>query len=307
MSVKKSKLSEDEMTAINFDDAVFEEQRQVLFGLAYRMLGSVADAEDVVQDAFLRWQAADRSDVQSPKAFLTTVATRLAVDRLRRRRRERESYIGPWLPEPLVTDDSMRESSAELAESLSLAFLTLLEKLQPVERAVFLLHDVFQYSHDEIAAIVEKSPQNCRQILSRAKEHLGTGRPRFQPEPARQQALLQQFLATCSSGDVPALARMLVEDVVMVSDGGGKVNAAKKVVRGPAMVAKALVGLARKGAAGLALRFVSLNGAPSLLLCAADRVDTAVNFDFTADGRIAAVHIVRNPEKLARLSIQDEE
>jgi RNA polymerase sigma-70 factor (ECF subfamily) len=292
------------MATVDHDDSAFEEQRQVLFGLAYRMLGSVADAEDVVQDAFLRWQAADRSDVQSPKAFLTTVATRLAVDRLRRRRRERESYIGPWLPEPLVTDDAV-PNSAELAESLSLAFLTLLEKLQPVERAVFLLHDVFQYSHDEIAAIVEKSPQNCRQILSRAKEHLGRGRPRFHPEPARQQALLQQFLATCRSGDVPALARMLVEDVVMVSDGGGKVNAAKKVVRGPAMVAKALVGLARKGAAGLALRFVSLNGAPSVLLCAADRVDTAVNFDFTADGRIVAVHIVRNPEKLARLGVAD--
>ena len=291
------------MSAINFDDAVFEEQRPVLFGLAYRMLGSVADAEDVVQEVFLRWQGADRSDVQSPKAFLTTVATRLAVDQLRRRQRERESYVGPWLPEPLVTDDPLLETRAELAESLSLAFLTLLEKLQPVERAVFLLHDVFQYSHDEIAAIVERSPENCRQILSRSKQHLAAGRPRFRPEPARQQALLEQFLATCRSGDVPALARMLVEDVAMVSDGGGRVNAAKKVVRGPALVARALVGLARKGAAGLALRFTSLNGAPSVLLCTADRVDTAVNFDFTADGRIAAVHIVRNPEKLVRLAV----
>src|SRR5262249_41672335 len=133
------------LTSMNHDNEVFEEQRPVLFGLAYRMLGSVADAEDVVQEAWLRWRSADRGQVQSPKAFLTTVATRLSVDHLRRRQRERETYIGPWLPEPLVTDDSSRESNAELAESLSLAFLTLLEKLQPVERAVFLLHDVFQY------------------------------------------------------------------------------------------------------------------------------------------------------------------
>jgi RNA polymerase sigma-70 factor (ECF subfamily) len=290
------------MTVGNFDDAVFGEQRPVLFGLAYRMLGSVADAEDVVQEAFLRWQAADRGDVQSPRAFLTTVATRLAVDQLRRRQRERETYIGPWLPEPLVTDDAMQESRAELAESLSLAFLTLLEKLQPLERAVFLLHDVFQYSHDEIAAIVEKSPENCRQILARAKQHLAAARPRFRPEPARQQALLEQFLATCQSGDVPAHARMLVEDVVLMSDGGGKVQAARKSIRGPDMVARALVGLARKTAGAFTIRFVSLNGARSVLLCAPGGIDSALNLEFTADGRIAAVHIVRNPEKLGRLS-----
>src|SRR5262245_60144202 len=294
-------LRGDEMAEVDFDDEVFEEQRSVLFGLAYRMLGSVADAEDVVQEAWLRWQSAERGQVQSPKAFLTTVATRLSLDQLRRRQRERETYIGPWLPEPLVTDDSMRESSAELAESLSLAFLTLLEKLQPIERAVFLLHDVFQYSHDEIAAIVEKSSQNCRQILSRAKEHLEAGRPRFQPEPARQQALLEQFLATCRSGDVPALAQLLVEDVVMVSDGGGKASAAKKVVRGPESVARALTGFARKGAAGLSVRFATLNGTRGVLLCSPARIDSALNLEFTADGRIAAVHIVRNPEKLVRL------
>ena len=296
-------LRGDDMADVDFDDEVFEVQRPVLFGLAYRMLGSVTDAEDVVQDAWLRWQSAERGAVQSPKAFLTTVATRLSVDQLRRRQLERETYIGPWLPEPLVTDDSMRESSAELAESLSLAFLTLLEKLQPVERAVFLLHDVFQYSHDEIAAIVEKSPQNCRQILSRAKEHLSSGRPRFRPEPARQQALLEQFLATCQSGDVPALAQLLIEDVVMVSDGGGKVSAAKKVVRGPEMVARALTGLARKGAAGLSVRFATLNGSRGVLLCSPAGIDSAVNLEFAADGRIAAVHIVRNPEKLARLAV----
>ena len=152
-------------------EAVFEEQRPVLFGLAYRMLGSVADADDVVQDAFLRWQAADRSDVQSPKAFLTTVATRLAVDQLRRRRRERESYIGPWLPEPLVTDDAA-PNSAELAESLSLAFLTMLEKLQPVERAVFLLHDVHGYTDVEIATMTNTARSTVRSQLHRARKLL---------------------------------------------------------------------------------------------------------------------------------------
>jgi RNA polymerase sigma-70 factor (ECF subfamily) len=291
---------------MNHNNEVFEAQRPVMFGLAYRMLGSVADAEDVVQEAWLRWQSADRGDVQSPRAFLTTVATRLSVDQLRRRQRERETYIGPWLPEPLVTDDTTREKSAELAESLSLAFLTLLEKLQPVERAVFLLHDVFQYSHDEIGAIVEKSSQNCRQILSRAKEHLAAGRPRFRPEPARQQALLEQFLATCQSGDVPALAQLLIEDVVLVADGGGKATAAKKVVRGPELVARALTGFARKGAAGLSVRFATLNGTRSVLLHSPAGIDSALNLEFAADGRIAAVHIVRNPEKLARLATPSE-
>jgi len=285
-------------------ETVFEEQRPVLFGLAYRMLGSVADAEDVVQESYLRWQAADRGDVQSPKAFLVTVATRLALDQLRRRKRERETYVGPWLPEPLLTDDSADEC-AEMAESLSLAFLTLLEKLQPVERAVFLLHEVFQYSHDDIAAMVEKSRENCRQILMRAKQHLAAGRPRFRPEPAQQQALLGQFLETCRSGDVAALARLLVDDAVMVSDGGGKAQAARKIVRGAAMVARALVGLAKKKAVGFETRFATVNGVYSLLMCGPGFVDTLVNFEFTSDGRVAAVHIVRNPDKLTHLPVPE--
>jgi len=290
------------VTTVENIETVFEEQRSVLFGLAYRMLGSVADAEDIVQESYLRWQAIDRASVQSPRAFLITVATRLAVDQLRRRKRERETYIGPWLPEPLVTDDRA-DDCAEMAESLSLAFLTLLEKLQPLERAVFLLHEVFQYSHDDIAAIVEKSRENCRQILSRARQHLAARRSRFRPEPAQQQALLGQFLETCRSGDVSALARLLVEDAVMVSDGGGKASAAKKIVRGAAIVARALVGLAKKKSVGFETRFATINGVTSLLLCTPEFVDTVVNFEFTADGRISAVHIVRNPDKLIHVAV----
>jgi RNA polymerase sigma-70 factor, ECF subfamily len=293
------------MTTIENIETVFEEQRPVLFGLAYRMLGSVADAEDIVQESYLRWQAADRGDVQSPRAFLVTVATRLALDQLRRRKRERETYVGPWLPEPLVTDDNA-DDCAEMAESLSLAFLTLLEKLQPIERAVFLLHEVFQYSHDDISAIVEKSPENCRQILSRARQHLAARRPRFRPEPAQQQALLGQFLTTCRSGDVVALARMLVDDAVLMSDGGGKAQAARKIVRGSAMVARALVGLAKKKAVGFETRFATVNGVSSLLLCAGGAIDSVVNFEFTSDGRIAAVHIVRNPDKLTHVPVPED-
>ncbi len=295
------------MPATEQDDAVFAEHQPMIFGLAYRMLGSVADAEDIVQETFLRWQGTDRDRVESPKSFLATVATRLSVDQLRRRQRDRETYVGPWLPEPLVTGDSDQASQAELADSLSLAFLTLLERLQPVERAVFLLHDVFQYSHDEIAGIVEKSPENCRQILSRSKQHLTAGRPRFRAEPARQQALLEQFLQTCRSGNVAALVALLTEDVVMLSDGGGKVQAARKPIRGAISVARALAGLTRKTAGLFTRRFVTLNGVPSVLLYLGDRVDTALNLEFTADGRISSVHLVRNPEKLARLPVADRQ
>lgn len=295
------------MATIERDDAVFTEHQPMIFGLAYRMLGSVADAEDVVQETFLRWQGTDRDGIASPKSFLATVATRLSVDQLRRRQRERETYVGPWLPEPILTDDSDQASQAELAESLSLAFLTLLERLQPIERAVLLLHDVFQYSHDEIAGIVEKSPENCRQILSRSKQHLTAGRPRFRAEPARQQALLEQFLQTCRSGDVPALVAMLTEDVVLLSDGGGKVQAARKPIRGALATARALAGLTRKTAGLFTLRFVTLNGVPSVLLCQGSRVDSALNLEFAADGRISSVHIVRNPEKLARLPVAQHE
>lgn len=284
----------------NVDD-VFAAQRELLFGLAYRMLGSVADAEDVVQDAYLRWRETDAERVKSPRAYLTTVATRLAIDRLRALRRERETYVGPWLPEPLAAQDAPGPSRAELAESLSLAFLALLESLQPVERAVFLLHEVFAYDHDEIAPIVEKNPENCRQILSRARKQLQMGRPRFDPRPERQQALLEQFIATCRSGDLPALVGMLTEDVVFYSDGGGKASAARVPIFGADKVARLLLGLTRKASPNIVPRFHDVNGQLALVRYEDGAVRDVTVLETAPDGRICAIRAVRNPDKLSRV------
>jgi RNA polymerase sigma-70 factor (ECF subfamily) len=282
-------------------DAIFEQHRELLFGLAYRMLGSVADAEDVVQDAYLRWRTADVAQIESPKAYLTTAATRLAIDRLRLLRRRREAYLGPWLPEPLITEDSPAVSRTELAESLSLAFLVMLESLQPVERAVFLLHEAFQYGHDEIAPIVEKSPENCRQILSRARKQLSQGAPRFEPQPDRQQALLEQFLATCQTGDLPALVGMLTEDVVFYSDGGGKASAARVPICGADKVARLLRGLARKSSPAVAAQFMKVNGQLALVRSEDGRTRDVTILETAGDGRICAIRVIRNPDKLRRI------
>ncbi len=291
-------MSTEEQTTL---DEVFEQHRELLFGLAYRMLSSVADAEDVVQDAYLRWRAAREDNVQSPKAYLTTVATRLAIDRLRTLRRERETYVGPWLPEPVTTPSAQPPSRVELAESLSLAFLVLLENLQPVERAVFLLHEVFQYNHDEIASIVEKSPDNCRQILSRARKQLTLGKPRFDPRPERQQALLEQFLVTCQSGDLSALVGMLTEDVVVYSDGGGKASAARVPIRGADKVSRLLRGLARKAGPDIVVRFQNFNGQLAIVRYQAGETRDVTLLETAADGRIRTICSIRNPEKLARV------
>lgn len=282
------------------NDSVFEAERPRLFGLAYRMLGSVADAEDVVQDAFLRWRSA-AGDVRSAKAYLATVVTRLAIDRLRVVRQQRETYVGPWLPEPLVTEDAPPDAQAELAESLSLAFLALLESLQPVERAVFLLHEAFQYSHDEIAAIVEKTPEHCRQILSRARKQLNSGRPRFRPRPEQQRALVERFIQSCRTGDVPALVEMLVKDVVFTSDGGGKAAAARVPIRGADKVARLLCGVTRKGGSALAARFLNVNGQLAIVRYEGDAARDVTLLDFAEDGRIRAIHGIRNPDKLRRI------
>lgn len=291
-------MTTEEQTTL---DEVFEQHRELLFGLAYRMLSSVADAEDVVQDAYLRWRAAREDNVQSPKAYLTTVATRLAIDRLHALRRERETYVGPWLPEPVTTPSAQPPSRAELAESLSLAFLVLLESLQPVERAVFLLHEVFQYGHDEIASIVGKSPDNCRQILSRARKQLTLGKPRFDPRPERQRALLEQFLATCQSGDLSALVGMLTEDVVVYSDGGGRASAARVPIRGPDKVARLLRGVTRKAGPNMIVRLLNVNGQLAIVRYEAGQTRDVTLIETVPDGRICAIRILRNPDKLARI------
>lgn len=282
------------------NDEVFETERSHLFGLAYRMLGSVADAEDVVQDAFLRWRSAE-GEIRSAKAYLTTVVTRLAIDRLRLARQQRETYIGPWLPEPLATEQAPPDAQAELAESLSLAFLALLESLQPIERAVFLLHEAFQYSHDEIAAIVEKTPDNCRQILSRARKQLHSGRPRFRPQPDEQRALVERFLQTCQTGDVPALVAMLVEDAEFTSDGGGKASAARVPIRGAEKVARLLRGLTRKASSAAVVRLLRVNGQLAIVRDEAGATCDVTLLEFAADGRIRGIQVIRNPDKLRRI------
>ena len=275
--------------------ATFHEQRPLLFSIAYRMLGQAADAEDMIQETFLRWQKVADGEVESPRGFLSTVITRLCIDHLRSAQKKREDYVGPWLPEPIVTEEPQ-----ELADSLTMAFLVLLESLSPVERAAFLLREVFDYDYDEVARIVEKSEANCRQLVSRAREHIGARRSRFTATAQQRDRLVRQFMETCANGDLEALEAMLAEEVTLMSDGGGKEPAALNPIHGPVRVAKFLAGVTKKAQPGLEPRVVSINGQPGLILSRDGRARSAVILDFDG-GRIRGVYIVVNPEKLVSL------
>jgi RNA polymerase sigma-70 factor, ECF subfamily len=277
-------------------DELFNEYRPLLFSIAYRMLGSVMDAEDMVQEAFLRWQRAAHAEVTSPKAYLTAIITRLSIDHLGAAYVRRESYVGPWLPEPLVTEGEAMTDMAALADSISLAFLVLLERLTPVERAVFLLHEVFGYPYEEIAGIVEKNAANCRQIGQRARRHIHADRPRFDPSPAEQERLTQQFIASCTSGDLGALVAILADDITLWADSDGKVAAARRPVHGAENVARFLIGGLAKAQIPITTRVMRINGQPGLIVRAGDIVYATV-LDI-ADGRIQAIRTVANPEKL---------
>ncbi len=277
-------------------EAQFQELRPLLFALAYRMLGTRADAEDVVQEAWLRWQAAD-ADVRSPKSFLTTVVARLALDALKSAHRKRETYTGPWLPEPLVEPSGA--GPIEMAESLSLAFLHVLESLSPPERVAFLLHEAFDTGYAEIASVLDTSEANCRQLVRRARQHLHERRPRFAVDRVRHQQVLEQFLATCATGDPAPLTVMLSERVVVYSDGGGKVPSALQPVQGADRVARLLTGLARKGAAGGRVEFAEINGEPGAVLIAQGTPVSVISIDIGPDGLIRGVFLVNNPQKLA--------
>ena len=281
-------------------DESFEDLRGYLFSLAYRMLGSVGDAEDVVQEAYLRWQKAP-PDVESPKAFLSKVATRLCIDQLKSARVRRESYVGPWLPEPLITDESPGpEDTAEQADSLSLAFLVVLESLSPTERAIFLLREVFEYDYEEISDIVGLTEANCRQIAHRAKQHIASRRPRFSASQEKRDELTYRFLAACGLGDVDSLIELLTEDVALYSDGGGQVKAARKPILGPPKVARFLLGIIKKADPGLSTRIVTVNGQPAVALFDGDELNTVVALDLDAEA-IRTVHIIVNPDKLQLL------
>lgn len=279
-----------------------ERYRPRLFGIAYRMLGSVTDAEDAVQEAYLRWEHARArgEHIAAPKGWLVTVVTRLCLDQLRSARRQRETYIGPWLPEPLIQvpgPDAVE--AAELTESLSMAFLILLERLSPVERAVLLLHDVFGYAHAEISALVGKSETACRQMLRRARERIGGGQPRFQAAIEDGNRLAAEFLSACTEGDLPRLLALLAEDVELVADGGGKVPSVRHPLRGADLVAPFLLRIAQLAPAGWTATLVMVNGEPGIVARYADGRPLSVMSLALVEGRIAAIRIVNNPDKLS--------
>jgi RNA polymerase sigma-70 factor, ECF subfamily len=279
----------------------FNLHRPLLFSIAYRMLGTVTDAEDMVQETFLRWQQTANETVRSAKTYLSTIVTRLCIDHLRSVRVQREQYVGTWLPEPMLTQQSHHPTDLmELAESLSIAFLAVLERLSPIERAVFLLRDVFDYDYDEIGQMVGKSPANCRQILSRAKQHLSDQRPRFPVPRTQQEQITAQFLDASAKGDLPDLLLLLAKDVTFYSDGGGKVVAALKPIHGAQKVARMLLAIRRKWLLNSLSRLVEINGQPGIVQYLDGNIHSAMTFEII-DGFIQSIYSVRNPEKLKQV------
>jgi RNA polymerase sigma-70 factor (ECF subfamily) len=276
----------------------FEALRPRLFGIAYRMLGSRSDAEDVVQEAWIRLSNA--SDVAQPEGYLVTIVTRLCIDHLRSGWTRRAEYIGPWLPEPLPTEGHDPGRDVERLEMLSLAVLRVVERLEPLERAVFLLREVFGYGYEEVSAMVDRRPDHCRQIAHRARQRVRATRPRREADPREHRLLLERFLQAAHGGDVEALETMLVEDAVALSDSGGKVSSARRPVRGRNAVARFVTGIMKKAPADVRMENAELNGLPAVLAHTGEGLVLALTID-VRDGRIAEVLSVRNPEKLARL------
>jgi RNA polymerase sigma-70 factor, ECF subfamily len=292
------------------DSAVsFEPHRRRLLGLAYRMLGSVSEAEDAVQDTYLRWHAADRDRVSDPRAFLTTTTTRICLDTLKSARVRRETYVGPWLPEPVLDTTALApDAQTELAEDLSFALLLALDRLSPLERAAFLLHDVFDCSFEEVAGALGRSEAACRQLASRARAHVRAARPHgisavhARPESSNHQQLVSAFIEAARSGDVQALMGMLADDVRLTTDGGGKVTAALNVIEGADRAARFVVGAVSKGLPdGSIIRAASINGLPGAVAYRPDHSVQTVAFEIV-DNRIHAIYAVSNPEKLSHLT-----
>lgn len=278
------------------DAASFVEHRQMLFGIAYRLLGSVSEAEDVVQDAYLRWQRVDTDTVDSPAAYLTTVVTRLAIDHLRSARVKREQYVGPWLPEPLVASDGI-EAGAELADSLSTAFLVVLESLSPSERAAFVLREVFDYPYADVAEILDRSEAACRQLVHRAKEAVAARRPRFPASASQRERLTRRFLEACGTGDVEPLLGLLTEDATLVSDGGDKAKAAKRPIVGRDKVVRFLRGILPAAPPDAVAEMSWVNGGPGIVVRVDGTAFLVATLDCVGDA-IAGVHLIVNPDKL---------
>jgi RNA polymerase sigma-70 factor, ECF subfamily len=291
--------------------ASFEPWRRRLLGLAYRMLGSIADAEDAVQETWLRWHAADRDKVLDPRAFLMTTTARICLDLLTSARARREEYAGPWLPEPVVDTAALApDSHTELAEDLSIALLLTLDRLSPLERAAFLLHDVFDFSFAEVANTLERSEAACRQLANRARTHVREARPRgATPPPPRSgeidtkhERLMSAFLNATRSGDLDGLMRLLASDVRVVTDGGGKAAAALNVLKGADRAARFLIGAARKGwRDDFTLRYATINGLPGIIVDAPEGPVQTAAFEIQ-DSVIQALYVVRNPDKLRHVA-----
>jgi len=280
------------------DVIVFEEWRSLLFGIAYRMLGSAADAEDMVQEACLRWLQRDQRAIESVRAYLVTIVTRLCIDQLGSARVQRATYTGPWLPEPIVMDDT---SAVEQADTLSLAFLVLLEELTPPERAAYLLHDVFGYRFDEVADTMGRTTAGCRQLASRARSRIENRRQRFDADARHGRELTRQFVLACATGDLEGLNEMLAEDVVVWTDGGGVVRAAMRPVVGRHRSSRFLINVAKKLSGSP--REVTLNGQPAMIMVDEGKVVATLVLDIL-DGRVIGVRSVTNPHKLEHLRHQ---
>ncbi|WP_200207718.1 RNA polymerase sigma-70 factor [Micromonospora coerulea] len=290
----------------NLDQQVFNQHRNLLFSVAYRILGTAADAEDAVQDAWIKWSASDRAQVADPKAYLARIVSNLALERLRSTRHKREMYVGPWLPEPILTSGDAAEAVMD-AESVSMAMLMVLETLSPLERAVFVLKEVFGFSHAEIAAAVERSEAAVRQTAHRAREHVRARRPRFTADRSRQREVTERFFAAATGGDINALMELLSPDVTLWTDGGGKVRQAMRPVVGASTVAAwfAAIGtVTYQGVepADMNAELVEINGGLGIVFSGVGRVIATVTFDFDTHGRVTAIHNVANPEKLRAIA-----
>jgi RNA polymerase sigma-70 factor (ECF subfamily) len=286
-------------------DDEFARHRDRLFGLAYRMTGSVADAEDAVQEAWLRWRRTERTSVRNPEAWLVSVVTRLTIDRLRSAQVRREQYVGPWLPEPLVGGplvDTEPEAAAEMADSLTFAFLVLLDELNPTERAVFLLREVFGYGYDEIADSVGRSAEACRQLVSRTRRRLDGDLVELRrADPTHERRMVGDMVTALLDGDVDRLLDLLSPDVVFLSDGGANRHAGRRPIAGPDRVARLLVNLAKRTPPGSGLEFVRANGSPAILVTEDGEPDYVMAVEFAPDGRIRRLFAQVNPDKLHHL------
>jgi RNA polymerase sigma-70 factor (ECF subfamily) len=288
--------------------ANFDQYRSLLFSIAYRMLGSVADAEDILQDAFIRWQQSREEDIRSPRSFLVTIVSRLCINYLQSARVKREQYVGEWLPEPIVTDiGSDPLSMIKIDESLSMAFLLLLERLTPVERAVFLLREVFEYEYSEIASVLDLTEVNCRQILARARKHVASMRPRFRAPKQQQSELFRHFLEAIGTGSIDSLLEFLAKDVSLHSDGGGKAIAVPNIVRGSENVARGIIGgLKRLVPPDMDRRLTMVNGRMGLINYRNGKPHSVLTVD-VGENKIQSIYVITNPDKLAHIGPVERE